>query len=261
MKRVQSEIMLTESSPLRGQSRVVVALANSILLLAISCGIAIGCGTRTDTSGPTGAPQASSERDGQVTTPFELLTELNESQQQQKEIALAAKDELFKRLSNRLMGVLQNDGAAKAIEVCRVDASAFSEQVGHEFGVEIGRTSFKLRSGANPSPDWANKFVEDRIDEPRFVTLPQDAFGAFLPIMLQKKCEICHGPEEQIASDVRDALKLHYPNDKATGFSEGDLRGWFWIEVPRDAKLPSHTSEQPKAEARIPQSGSPTIRV
>jgi hypothetical protein len=31
---------------------------------------------------------------------------------------------------------------------------------------------------------------------------------------------------------VKEALAEHYPEDQATGFQEGDLRGWFCIEVP-----------------------------
>jgi len=30
-------------------------------------------------------------------------------------------------------------------------------------------------------------------------------------------------------------LAAKYPMDQATGFKEGDLRGWFWIEVPPSA--------------------------
>ena len=32
--------------------------------------------------------------------------------------------------------------------------------------------------------------------------------------------------------NVKEALAASYPADRATGFREGDLRGWFWIEVP-----------------------------
>jgi hypothetical protein len=28
------------------------------------------------------------------------------------------------------------------------------------------------------------------------------------------------------------ALAARYPDDRATGFAPGDLRGWFWVEVP-----------------------------
>ncbi len=32
---------------------------------------------------------------------------------------------------------------------------------------------------------------------------------------------------------VKEVLASGYPRDEATGFAEGDLRGWFWIEVPK----------------------------
>jgi hypothetical protein len=33
--------------------------------------------------------------------------------------------------------------------------------------------------------------------------------------------------------DVRQALLQRYPEDRAIGYAEGDLRGWFWVEVPK----------------------------
>jgi hypothetical protein len=31
---------------------------------------------------------------------------------------------------------------------------------------------------------------------------------------------------------VREELAERYPADRATGFKVGDIRGWFWVEVP-----------------------------
>ena len=45
------------------------------------------------------------------------------------------------------------------------------------------------------------------------------------------QCEACHGERESIDPDVLKTIEAFYPEDRATGFSEGDLRGWFWIEV------------------------------
>jgi hypothetical protein len=56
--------------------------------------------------------------------------------------------------------------------------------------------------------------------------------GALLPIHLKEQCVTCHGPAESIADDVREKLLELYPHDRAVGFKEGDLRGWFWVEVP-----------------------------
>jgi len=47
-----------------------------------------------------------------------------------------------------------------------------------------------------------------------------------------RACVVCHGDPAQIPDAVLAALAARYPDDRATGFAEGDLRGWFWVEVP-----------------------------
>jgi hypothetical protein len=42
---------------------------------------------------------------------------------------------------------------------------------------------------------------------------------------------MCHGPKEQLIPEVKEQLAKLYPEDSATGFSEGELRGWFWVEL------------------------------
>ena len=52
------------------------------------------------------------------------------------------------------------------------------------------------------------------------------------PGHFQKLCLGCHG--KSIAPEVKAKLAELYPEDKATGFSEGDLRGAFVVtrDVP-----------------------------
>ena len=152
--------------------------------------------------------------------------------QDPKQRALAARDALFRALSARLMQAMAQGGPAGAIEVCSKEARRLAEQVSREHGVRIGRTSFKLRNPKNVPPDWAKEMVERRVQEPRFLTLPDGRIAALLPIRLQAQCLACHGPSEQIRSEVKEQLARFYPEDQATGFQEGDLRGWFWVEVP-----------------------------
>lgn len=154
---------------------------------------------------------------------------------------MAAKDALFARLSSRLTAVINSDGPAAAIEVCRSEAPVLAKEVGTTQGVTIGRTSFKLRNPENSAPDWAKKFVEERVTEPQFVALPEGVSGGLVPILLKEKCLICHGPKDTIAADIRAKLDEHYPSDQATGFKQGDLRGWFWVEVP--AQGTSHSPD------------------
>lgn len=150
----------------------------------------------------------------------------------QRELALAAQKELFERLSGRLMEVMSQDGPVAAIDVCSQEALQITKQVGETHKVTIGRTSFRLRNDKNAPPTWAAELVEQRVAEPQFVDLQNDHLGALLPIHLKPQCLLCHGPKDDIADDVKQALATAYPNDQATGFAADELRGWFWVEVP-----------------------------
>jgi hypothetical protein len=59
-----------------------------------------------------------------------------------------------------------------------------------------------------------------------------DRVGVLRPIAHQRVCAGCHGPEDKLDPRVRRTLNEFYPGDRAVGFHEGELRGWFWAEVP-----------------------------
>ena len=165
-------------------------------------------------------------------TKHEPLLELSTEQQTQKKLAIDAKDKLFESLSGELMKSIGENGPAKSIAVCKTRAPEIAEFVSNETGVRIGRTSFKLRNDANQPPEWATSFVSKRVETPIEVELPEDGLGVLLPIRLKATCTLCHGTEKQIMPEVKAAIVANYPQDDATGFSEGDVRGYFWIEVP-----------------------------
>jgi hypothetical protein len=80
--------------------------------------------------------------------------------------------------------------------------------------------------------------------------LPDSQLGVLLPIRLKAKCTLCHGPKDEILTEIREALVAYYPADQANGFQAGDFRGWFWATVPAGATLlgtptPSSASDGP----------------
>lgn len=186
----------------------------SLLLIAIGSGLA-GCSSNV-------TPE----------TQVQPLAQLTVGQQDQKERAIDAKDKLFTSLLGELTKSMGEQGPAKSISVCKTRAPEIAAAVGEETGVRIGRTSFKLRNKDNDAPQWAAGFVKQKIEQPVDVALPDDGLGVLLPIRLQATCTLCHGSDQQIMPDVKAAIVSNYPNDSATGFSEGDIRGYFWIEVP-----------------------------
>ena len=110
-------------------------------------------------------------------------------------------------------------------------APMISEHVADNHGLEIGRTSHRLRNPENLPPEWAAAAVEAVSETAGYVEGPAGELGVMLPIKLASPCLACHGENDSLNEDVRSALAESYPDDQATGFAEGDLRGWFWIEV------------------------------
>jgi hypothetical protein len=147
---------------------------------------------------------------------------------------VAAKDALFTTLSGRLMEAM-GGGPANAIAVCQREAGELAAEVGRTHNVKIGRTGVRLRNQRNQAPAWANDWIEQAVAEPQFAVLSNQQAAALLPIKLQPQCVMCHGPTEQILPEVKSALVDRYPQDQATGFAVGELRGWFWIELPPSA--------------------------
>jgi hypothetical protein len=149
----------------------------------------------------------------------------------QRATAEGARDALASRLMAELTAALAK-GPKAAIEVCSARAPAIAAEVGAERAVRVGRTSSRLRNTGNQAPAWAAGHVASTAVDPAFFVGPDRQLGALFPIRLLPQCVQCHGSQEQLAPDVRNALSERYPQDRATGFAAGDLRGWFWVEVP-----------------------------
>ncbi|MBL8890735.1 MAG: DUF3365 domain-containing protein [Planctomycetaceae bacterium] len=152
----------------------------------------------------------------------------------QKALMLSAKEALFSALSNKLMQAM-SEGPANAIEVCQREASEIATEVGNFHQVKIGRTGVRLRNSSNQAPHWAKDWIESRTEEPQFAVLSNQSAAALLPIKLQPQCVMCHGPADQILPEIKKQLVDRYPNDQAVGFQPGELRGWFWVELPTSA--------------------------
>lgn len=211
---------------------MIVTLQNGWRLfpLLVAMASVVGCQDRGSSSSSSLSPGNQQETESEVLESGQAIEPGGSDRR--KAVAEKAKDALLKRLSGRLMSVMQSEGPVAAISVCSQEANAIAETVGKEYGVEIGRTSFKLRNPANTPRDWVKPFVENRTDTLQHVQLDDGNLGALFPIHLKVKCLMCHGQPEDILDDVKPELAKLYPNDAATGFKLDQLRGWFWVEVP-----------------------------
>lgn len=139
----------------------------------------------------------------------------------------------FKRdLKGALLEGLE-DGPRVAIMVCKTAAPAIAARRVAE-GVEMGRTSHKVRNPANAPADWMEPMLDAYTagaqDTHMAMHLQDGRVGYVEPIYVQKPCLMCHG--ENIATGIAEQIAAEYPNDRATGFREGDFRGLFWLTMP-----------------------------
>jgi hypothetical protein len=157
---------------------------------------------------------------------------MSETQKAQQELVLAATNALAAEMMGELMAAMDSGGPEGAIAVCQTTAPTVAAHISEQYGLKIGRTSHRLRNPANAPPEWAVAHVSDLVADPTFLKGPNGEMGALLPIRLKAECQMCHGPAEMIDDEVQSAISETYPEDRATGFGEGDLRGWFWVETP-----------------------------
>ena len=129
-------------------------------------------------------------------------------------------------------------GTANAVQVCRVEAPELAGRYSTPT-IRLGRSSHRLRNPDNAPPDWLESVLTRYLDnpdarEPVSVDLGGGASGYAEPIVTQPLCLACHGPAP--APELAAEISRLYPDDRATGFEVGDLRGVFWVEfVPRDS--------------------------
>lgn len=184
----------------------------------------------------TGAPEALPTTPPPTAPGWRALevSQLDPAQHQARERAIHARDQLGAKLLQRLTTALGEEGAARALAVCNVEAPQLAAAVADEEGVKVGRTSHKLRNPKNAPRDYMVPVVEARYAEPVLYQGPEGTIALMSPIKTGAMCLTCHGEGAQIAPEVSEQLATLYPEDQATGFVEGELRGWFWVEVAPD---------------------------
>lgn len=155
-----------------------------------------------------------------------------------------AAGELVTTLGSRLQRAIAERGAVGALEFCSVEGLPLTAEVSRATGFEVKRTSSRLRNPAN-APDSLERAALDRFEAvvaagdslPEHVVqgTPAGDFRYYRPLRVQPLCLQCHGSLEDLAAGVNTALAERYPEDEATGYAVGDLRGVVRVTVPRSA--------------------------
>jgi len=144
------------------------------------------------------------------------------------------------RLQEEMHAALNTGGAQAAIASCNAQALPLTEQISREQGLIIRRTALRVRNPANNPDPWETRVLESfvarqQVGQPlkgmSFSELVEENgqryFRMLQAIPTQNQCLECHGSE--LAPEIEAKLNQLYPNDRARGFSAGDLRGAFSI--------------------------------
>jgi len=132
------------------------------------------------------------------------------------------------------------EGPAAAAAACADEARALTAQVAAARGASVGRSSLRLRNPENAGPAWVMAWLEATGERPAEGvegfsrvewTDGAPVARALAPIPVEGGCVICHGDPSGIPQSVKAALAKRYPQDAATGYRPGDLRGAIWAEV------------------------------
>jgi hypothetical protein len=159
----------------------------------------------------------------------------------------AAAGKLATELGGRLKAEMSSNGPVAAISVCKQVAPEIASRISQEKNWQVGRVGTRARNPGNTPNAWQQEalkqFAErlakgEKPDAMEFTQIERDTagYGAHLnyakAVVLQPVCTTCHGAVEGIPEGVRAKLKEDYPNDKATGYQVGDLRGAIVIRRP-----------------------------
>lgn len=149
------------------------------------------------------------------------------------------------KLLNVIQSEIKKGGPEQAISTCRDLAPKMAAAASEETGWAIRRVSMKNRNPKAVPDAWETAVLAEfelrlaagepalKIEKGMLVTEDGKPFYRYMrPLMTQKVCMECHGPEEGISPNVKARLQELYPQDSATGFTEGKLRGALTIKKP-----------------------------
>jgi len=170
-----------------------------------------------------------------------LLTgSVTAAEQADQAAAQAAIGSFAGALKAELTSAMQAGGPLNAIEVCNSRAPAIAEAVSLDSGMQLSRVSLRNRNPANAPNEWQaavlQEFETRRAggESPAAMIWQEVAeteglreFRLMKAIPTAPLCLTCHGAP--IAPQIAEKIAELYPQDRATGYREGDIRGAFVV--------------------------------
>lgn len=139
-------------------------------------------------------------------------------------------------LKSTLKAAIKEGGPINALSICNTEATPIAEKAAKDHNALVSRVSLKNRNPANVPNEWQKKVLEDfdaraskgeDIKKMAFAKVVEDSGKKQLRFMKALPagdlCLTCHG--SNIEAKVQAKLTELYPDDKATGYTKGQVRG------------------------------------
>jgi hypothetical protein len=148
---------------------------------------------------------------------------------------------LIQTLGKEMKGFMKKGDIKGAVQFCSSNAYSLTEKVNKELGenISVKRVSTKFRNPANkPSKEEAKiLFMLENTKQPILTKVSDGSYKLYKPLRIAKPvCLKCHGKGSDMPEEIRKTIHSIYPNDKATGYEFGDLRGAVIVTIKTEEK-------------------------
>jgi mono/diheme cytochrome c family protein len=145
-------------------------------------------------------------------------------------------------LGKQLFAAVEREGAAGAVEFCSLRAISITDSMAQVLNTGVKRVSDQPRNKGNQANEMELTIITEmkamlaKGEEVKPVLNKEGGKAVgYYPIVTNNFCLQCHGKKDgDIESVTLATLGKLYPEDKAIGYSENQLRGLFVVEM--DAK-------------------------
>jgi len=154
--------------------------------------------------------------------------------------ARALARQFVSELKPQLKQAMNEGGPGNAIEVCASVAPRIADRLSAESGWLVRRVSLKSRNASRGQPDaWENSVLHEFNQRQRrgekaatlnYSAMDGKRYRYMQAQVVEPLCLVCHG--KGLSESVQDTLGQYYPDDWATGYSLGEIRGA--ISLARD---------------------------
>ncbi|GGP02470.1 hypothetical protein GCM10010992_06980 [Cloacibacterium rupense] len=161
-------------------------------------------------------------------------TKVEEKVLKQKSLnfALETKELLGKNLQEKI----KEGGAENALNFCNINAIPLTKSISDKYKTNIKRVSDQPRNQLNTASEKEKKHInlfKERIAKGEELKPELVDNQLYVPIVTNAMCLQCHGNIEDNNPLLAAKIKKLYPEDKATGYSENQVRGIFVVDLPK----------------------------